>query len=144
MPPGGAPAGRIADHRLQPLNRLARLCAVPLDVVVGLVENTLSSKSRVPGAQLFITTRNVSLCLEAQQPRAPMIARLSSYIHGSPPIISARFVPLQSGRPPTTPLDSPRREESTAVIGEPPRCDLTKLPRIEHSMQGGDLIGYKL
>ena len=115
----------------------------PLDVVFGLVENTLSSKSIAPGAHLFIAARDVPLCLGAQRPRAPMFARLSLYFHRSPSIIGARFLPLQNGRPPATPLDSPRREESTGAIGEPLRCELAELLGIEDSMQGGDLIGYK-
>ena len=88
--------------------------------------------------------RQFPLCLGAPQPPAPGLECFSLHPSALHPFLLRRFGVFQNGRPPTTPLDSARREQSTGAIGESPRCSVAKLLRIKDCTSGGGSIWYKL
>ena len=92
---------------------------------------TLMAKSLATRAPFFTPARYFPLCLGAWQPPAPTLACYSLHPQRAPSISTGLFQPFESGRQPTTPLDSARSGESNGAIGEPPRCAVTKLCRIK-------------
>ena len=90
------------------------------------------------GARFFALPRAFR---SRRQPSSTVFCCTLSALHR---LLLRRFDVLQSGRPPTTPLDCARREQSTGSIREAPRCVVAEIFATEDFTEDCDPMWYNL